>query len=79
MLAWVGIVFAVLLLAGCLADALFGATAKALANPVPIRTLDPFLREVDPANDEPSTAWSSELHATVASRHDVTDPDRIAA
>ena len=78
MLAWVGIVFAVLLLAGCLADALFGATAEALANPVPIKTLDPFLREVDAANDEPSTAWSSEVRATLPSEPAI-DLQRIAA
>ena len=68
MLAWIGVVFAVLLLAGCLADALFGATAKALDSAVPVRTLDPFLRDVDAANDEPTTAWPEPSSALADSR-----------
>jgi hypothetical protein len=61
MLAWVGFLFALVIFAACLVDALFGATAKALAeDPAPIETLDGALRAFEAANDEPTTAWSME-------------------
>ena len=66
MLAWVGGVFAVLLLVGCLYDAVMGATAEALAAPAPIETLDGIVRSAEAANDEVEVTWSTAVSPGVS-------------